>query len=180
MRRLFPFLLLGIIYFVSSSHSIAYEWYLLENKFYKASFPGKPASDSLTSEHVFGKVYSVTYMYEPAENLADSNLMYILSEVEYPDSSITSDNKEFEDGFFEAAVNSSVKKVGGKLISEKAINLNGYPGRSLIIDYGNGAAKIRADFYLVNNKSYSLQVLAYSGMENNATSDKFINSFSLK
>jgi hypothetical protein len=82
--------------------------------------------------------------------------------------------------FFRTSIDGAVKNVNGKLISEKVVALDGFPGREVKIDYGNGMAIIFLRMFLVNNKGYFVQTISQTGKEGNESAARFHKSFKLK
>jgi hypothetical protein len=99
---------------------------------------------------------------------------------EYPDSLINSGKTELLPQFFRNSIDGAVRNVQGKLLSEKNITINGFPGREVRVDYQNGTAIIKMDFYLVHNEMIMLQTITEPSKENNASELKFYASFKLK
>jgi len=84
------------------------------------------------------------------------------------------------DGFFRGAVDGAVSNVKGKLLTEKKIELDGFPGREVTVDFQNGQAIIMMKCFLVRNMMYILEIISETGKENNASSSHFYQSFKLK
>jgi hypothetical protein len=70
--------------------------------------------------------------------------------------------------------------VHGKLLSEKIIQINGFPGREARIDFRDGLAVITMRAYLVKNKMYILQTITETKKDFNKSIGKFMDSFKLK
>ena len=99
---------------------------------------------------------------------------------EYPSGTAHSDNKAALPEIFEGSVNGAVANVAGKLLSDQAIEINGYPGREFRIDFQDGLAVIKMRSYLVKNKMFILQTICDPKKEGNAAAERFFASFKLK
>ena len=66
-----------------------------------------------------------------------------------------------------------------KLLSEKEIKYNSYPGREYKVFIKNGAAVIYFRNYLMQDKYYTLQVCTPTGNDNNIALTKYFDSFKI-
>ncbi len=157
------------------------EWIKFENNNCKILFPGTPANDSTLTDTKVGKLTLYTHLFEVPENSKDSCLLYGLIETQYPAQFFdTTGNKSFMKGFFEGAVNGAVSNVAGRLISQKDISKNGYPGKEIKIDFQNGTAIITMNIFLAKTRLFAIQTISLPGKENNTGAVKFNNSFEIK
>ena len=124
-------LTLFLILFLNISFASTKGWYLLQTDTYSIEFPKKPAKqiDMVTS--AYGNLQMKTYTYDASQSNNDNNLSYRISSVAYPDSVINSDKKEKLTIFFKSTTNRAVKNVRGRLLSEKSIEIYGYPGNEI-------------------------------------------------
>ena len=155
-------------------------WYTLETKSYKIVFPKTPTPSSQDIDSDIGKLTLNLHIYEVPENVNDSNQLYLLNETAYPDSLINSGKKEILESFFKNAIAGSVKNVQGKVLAEKNIELSGYPGREISVDYQNGSYVIKMRIYLVKNIVYMLQTISETQKQSNSSAARFFNSFQLR
>jgi len=162
------------------SFSFPGDWVLLEKSDFKILFPQKPEEQTQTVNTALGKLNIDTYIYEVPDSKKDDNLMYMFAQTAYPDTAINSDKKDLLDKFFRGSIDGAVNNVHGKLLSETVIQLNGYPGRKVRIDFKDGLAVINMGFYLVKNKLYMSETITETKNDFNKSIDKFFNSFSLK
>jgi len=168
------FILIMIMGFVNSD-----EWLLFKSHGFKIEFPKKPDLDSTVVNSAIGKLKMYTFMYDASENKKDENLTYGVLSTEYPDSIVNSDRTDLLPAYFRNGIDGSVKNVQGKLLSEKTIELNGFPGREIKIDYKEGLAVIKMRLYLVKNKMYIIQTITMTKNEFNKSIDRFMDSFKL-
>jgi uncharacterized protein YbaP (TraB family) len=155
------------------------EWEVVsgETSGFTALAPGgvKVSSQNVPSE--FGDLKMDMYPYSPVPG--DDNLMYMIIHSVYPEGSISSDSLEKINDFFDNAITRTVSKVKGKVISQKKLTINEYPGREVLIDYNNGMFIIALRIYLVKNKVYMLQVISETSKVGNESSKRFMESFKL-
>ena len=143
-----------------------------------AEFPTQPEPDSQSVASPIGSLLLNTFMCEPAAG--DDNLSYGVMLTKYPDSLINTSKPGFTDILFRGAIDGAVKNCGGKLLSEKEIQLNGYSGREVRIDYQDGLAVIKMRMYLVGSTIYIQQVIIKPAKENNKNQQRFFDSFKLE
>ena len=146
---------------------------------YQINFPSEPQNRKQTVPTEIGDLLMNIYIVEntPADN--DKNLEYTINSSSYPDTLINSDFTEAVDEFFKNAINGAVTNVQGKLLTEEKLTLDGFPGRDVSVDYGNGQAVIRMRIYLVKNKFYMIQTVALTANDNNEAAKEFMDSFKL-
>jgi hypothetical protein len=154
--------------------------FVLQSTHYSIRFPQKPTDQDQTVNSALGPLQIHMHIYDASNAANDSNLAYVVAETQYPDSSVSSDKKDKLDGFFSGMVNGAVSNVNGKLLSVEPIDMNGYPGRLLRIDYQSGLAVITMRAFLVKNTMYMTQTIAYTKNDRNGASDRFMKSFALK
>jgi hypothetical protein len=168
------FVIVTLLAFISN------DWILIKKDNYHILFPGNPTKDSVNSETKIGKVTVFSFIYESPENTTDSNLLYGLTAMDYPPMFIKIDNPEFLRGFFDGLVNGGVKEVNGTFIEGKDISYKNNPGREIKVDHDKGTAIVTMRFYIVKDKVFSLQTIAFPGMDRNANSTKFFDSFEVE
>lgn len=170
--------LLIIVLILSSFSNRDWIWFNKDD--YKISFPGDPSTDSTVQETKLGPITVFTHSFESAEDVNDSNLVYIAVVTHYPPQFANTTDKAFIAGFFSGAVKSAVSSMPGKLISEKEIKLNDYPGREIKVDYGDGAAIVTMRIILVKDRVFGIQTIALPGKEDNSTALRYFDSFNVK
>lgn len=119
-------------------------------------------------------------MFEPEESSKDSNVLYGFSRVKYPEKYLLQLGNNFAKGVMDGMINGAVKSVEGKLLSDKEVSHNGIPGRQITVDYGNGTAIVKMNFYMNRTDLYSVQTIAYTGKENNQNAERFLKSLVIK
>ncbi|RPD50991.1 hypothetical protein [Paracnuella aquatica] len=172
--------LLYLLFCLSTSvfHPFA-DWFLYKNQQMSIEFPQEPNITTQSVPTAVGDIEMKIASFE-SKNEADSNLAYVFIASDYPDSLINSGKKELLPQFFRASVDGAEKNVNGKLISEKEISIEGFPGREVNVDYGNGQAIISFRMYLVHNRAYFIQTLSETEKAANKDAIRFMNSFKLQ
>jgi hypothetical protein len=153
--------------------------YVYENAQISITFPKKPEITTQSVPTAVGDINMNIASYDASKN-GDGNFAFSFISSVYPDSLINSNKKELLQGFFRNSIDGAIKNVDGKLISESEIELNGFPGREVKIDYGNGLAIIFLRLYLVKNNVYFVQTITQTAKDGNADVRKFHQSFKLK
>ena len=153
-------------------------WVQVKSHGFAVEFPKKPEVDSQAVPSAIGDLMLNTFMYEPSQ-AGDDNLVYGIMLTKYPDSLIKSNDTVFTKTVFRNVIDGAAVKAGGKLLSEKEIALDGYPGREVRIDYQNGVAVIKMRMYMAKSTMYLIQTIAEPKKENNKSEVRFLNSFKL-
>jgi hypothetical protein len=179
MKKIASLSLAFILVLVTMSCAAQDDWISIEGYGYKILFPKKPTDQSQDIVTAVGKLKMNIFMYETPGPEADDNISYWTMQTIYPDSVINSDKTEKLDKFFRNSVDGAVGSVHGKLLTEKIIQLNGYPGREFRVDVKDGVAVITMRAYLVKNTMYMLQVVTETKRDFNKSIYRFMNSFSL-
>ena len=156
------------------------DWQLFESTDFQAFYPNLPSSQVKTVNSAVGELKMNIFMYDASNNEKDENLVYGIITTEYPDSIINSSNTEVLQNFFRNSIDGAVNNVNGKLISESTIDIDGFPGREIKVNFRDGLAVIKMRMYLVNNKIFTLQTITKTENDLNKSIDKFMNSFKLK
>jgi len=155
------------------------DWFQCETKSYKILFPKKPAASTQKVNSAIGELTLNLNVYEVPQNETDDNYVYLVNETAYPDSLINSGSKDLLQTFFRNAIDGAAKNVNGKVISEKDITIQNYPGREVKVDYETARAIIRMRIYLVKNKMFMLQTITDTEKDSNKSITKFMDSFQL-
>ena len=179
MHLLKSFTAFVFILVITLGFTVHSDWYLFETDSFSIEFPQKPAENTQSIATAIGDLKIVMWSSE-TKKTEDDNLVYSLMLSDYPDSLINSDKVELLDRFFRGSVDGAVNNITGKLLSEKKIELCGFPGREAWIEYANGKAVIKMKFYLVHNRMYILQTITEPGKEDNQNSLRFHDSFKIK
>ncbi len=155
-------------------------WVLFKTAAFSAEFPKQPATEATKVNSAIGELKLDMYTYDASESSDnDANYVYMVMSTEYPDSLVNSDDTDRLPDIFRGGIDGAVNNVKGKLLSEKIIEIDGFPGREIKIDFKDGLAVITVRLYLVKNKMYMVQVITATENDMNKASQKFLNSFKL-
>ena len=105
------------------------------------------------------------------------DIAYIVNYGDYPQSLRNVDSRAMLDALRDGAVES----VGGKLLSERAISVDGYPGREVKIKVSNDSetAIMQVRIYIVRNRLYYIYTIAPETRASSPDVKKFLDSFKL-
>jgi hypothetical protein len=81
----------------------------------------------------------------------------------------------------QATLDGITRKYGDKVKSQRDIELQGYPGRELVLEFENKGVPlvITNRIYIVNNRRYQTLVTSLKSKQEEAQSKKFLDSFKL-
>lgn len=131
-----------------------------------------------TLSTAIGEMAYHTFYYQPKTN-ADFNEMYMVSYVDYPEGGMHSDSTALLEDFFTNTMEAAVETVNGELRYHSDLEDLDYPGKLWRIDYLEGQAIIKTRAFLVNNRYYSIQTIAFKNKHLNSLTDRFMDSFQL-
>ena len=154
------------------------DWILFKTTDYSIQFPQKPDTSSQLVPSQIGDLKMDIVMYD-ASKANEDNLVYGVITTLYPDSLVNSDKKEKLASFFRASIDGAIKNVGGQLLSEKEVELNGFPGREIRTSIQQAQGILKMQLFLVHNQMFILQVISETAKEKNASAARFFNSFAL-
>jgi hypothetical protein len=150
----------------------SYDWrvvYSADGKS-KISFPGNPILEETPTKSITGGSFTLhSLKIKPVESAA-----YGCSWWEDPSLNSLSVEERLN-----KARDNGVGGVGGRLISETRISVQGYPARDIrAIARGNAAFDSRV--ILVGSRLYTLMVIDVSGNHDTKNVERFFNSFTLR
>lgn len=126
-----------------------------------------------------GPVKAYTFIFE--DNGVDaSNLGYTFAETAYSGKQYKGDKGRLTKRFLSGAVDGAVTNSRGKLISQKDISLQGYPGREVKISMQNGTVIATYRIYRKENQLVTIGTTAKPGREVNTDAEKFFSTFRFK
>jgi hypothetical protein len=174
LARRLPFALATLALLAGTAS--AAEWKEFESKTGKCAvmMPGTPTENKQTFPTDAGPVEATLYMLESD----GGDVAYLMGFNDFPaDLVAQSDPNTMLDG----ARDGAVKNVGGKLLEEKKITINGYPGREIKVSAQgeNGENIVYARVYLVKNRLYQALVVFPKKILRQADVTKFLTSFRL-
>jgi hypothetical protein len=180
MHKRSKILLAFVVIVISISFTVTGDWIEFTSHGFAATFPKTPDTASQLINSPIGKLRFNSFMYDASEDSTDENLIYGVMTTLYPDS-LTKGLKQpaLIKGFFDGVIKGSVNSVKGKLLSEKEIEFDGYPGREIKVDFQNGIAVIKMRIYLVKTTMFTMQTISYTAKDENKSIYRFMNSFKL-
>ncbi len=117
-----------------------------------------------------GNIETVSYLISLPEGRA-----YFISYADYPANLVNAGNREkILDGARDGASNN----VGGKILSEKKVMMDGSAGRDIVIAASTQPVTVRLRMTLVQNRLYMMQALAAGALRDvpDPDADKFMES----
>lgn len=180
-RKILRFFIIVLVIMIASSKSSyvysqnTWQPHQLGNRAFEVLVPGEPEEQVQNITTASGVLTMHMYAYESPQGA--ENLVYMAMYVDYPPEQVSSDYKDKVPEFFRNAVNGAVNNVKGTLLSEKDVEINGYPGKQTQIVYQNGVIIINMLQYLVGSRTYILQVITLKEKQGNKSITKFFESF---
>lgn len=179
MKKFFTLAALLTLSILSTSFKDS-EWFNLKADGYEIAFPAQPKAQTNKVPSEIGELTMSMNIYDASNTRSkDDNLVYLTNSTDYPAEAVSSDLTEKLPGIFRGAIDGAVRNVEGKLLSEKEISLNGFPGREFTVDFQSGMAIITARCYLVKNRMYIVQVITETKKAPNAAMKRFFESFKI-
>ena len=146
---------------------------------YSILFPEQPSANHQNIDSDIGELKMNIFMYQANDSNADDNILYGITSTAFPKDYLVDPTEDELKEFFRGSIDGAVNNVQGKLISEKIVTFEGYPGREFKIDYRDGLAFIFMRAYLVENTMYMLQTITVPSKDSNKSIYRFMDSFSL-
>jgi predicted Ser/Thr protein kinase len=137
--------------------------------------PGRPSTEKKVEQTANGPVERTEY------NLRAGPFHYNLSYADFPGRLFLGpDAEKALDAARDGAVN-AVKGQGGRLRESRRVELDGFPGRDVVIEVGDGArlVLVRCRLYLVKQRFYQLTIAADAAEISRAEVDYFLDSLRL-
>ena len=156
------------------------KWVNYENKQgrFRIEFPNKPIEIDKLVNSPNGELLAKIFIYDASKN-KDDNLSYNISYVDYPDSLVDCNDKEWCLKFFDNLNKRSVNSLHGKLEHVTIDSIEKYPMQEIKVSFKDGQALYREENCLVKNRLYSMSVITESKYDFNKSIDHFFNTFKL-
>ncbi|MBY0534281.1 MAG: hypothetical protein K2P88_00395 [Chitinophagaceae bacterium] len=154
-------------------------WYKLSTPVFEISFPNKPTASTQQIPSAVGELTLNLHMLEAKDGDKEDILLYMTNETDYPDTVVNSKYTDRLETFFKGSIEGMLKNTGGQLLESKNLEMKGYSGRQVKIDYQNGVATIVVQLYLVKNKLILAQVFVKPDKEGNTDQKTFFDSFKI-
>jgi len=124
-----------------------------------------------------GKVYSYEIDLN-SQKLKDENLAYKFAIYDYPEFKFY-DSPEIINEFLRGTSENLLVSFNASKLSDKKININGFPGKELYYYMASQAVYFTTRMYIINGKQYSLTVISDKNNLANKSITKFFNSFKI-
>jgi len=170
------FLVMAVFFLsVNAVHAQKWKKYKAEDLAFIAYYPGTPKRSMQKVPTAVGELDMHMVMYSP--DSGDDNAIYSVIRSDYPEDQFKNADAEYNNKILTGAVNGAVSNVNGTLIFDNKVKFNGYPGRSIKIQMQGGFIYINA--YLVENSMFITQVICLTNKDENASIQRFLNSFEI-
>jgi hypothetical protein len=165
-------LLLLLVLLLASGCGGGTEWQRFEPEIggFSILFPGTPEKQTETVPTAGGTIETVFFLVE------QEDMGYSVNLADYSEVSLSEGDVEL---MLEGAREGAVRNVGGDLLEETSITLDGHPGRALKIAVEDQFV-VDARFYLVGNRLYILQAISVGNTSHSSNVKKFLDSFRLE
>jgi hypothetical protein len=124
-----------------------------------------------------GELHPITWLYQAKAD--ESNYLYSVSYVDYPEGTFHSDSTELIQELFKVSIETHISDLNGKLIYESESPYLSYPGILYRASYNNNKAVVKSRMILSGDRFYALQVYTLSEKSLNPDMDKFLDSFKI-
>jgi len=174
--RLFRYALATFVLVVASTTLQAQNPYTSEEGGFRVAFPSgfpDPNVDSKDVETKIGTIQMKTFLTE------QPNAACMVAYSDYPAESFEGASTQ---ALLDSARNGALSNVGGKLIKQRNITINGYPGRSIYFRGKSGSSTVfgRFDYYLVQPRLYQVGYMTLRQKDIDAKKVKaYFSSFGL-
>lgn len=174
-KRLASPLLLSIALFTAACerNSTATTEFISEEGQFSIDAPAPLEETQQSVQTPVGPVDIYTFTAETDESA------YVVAYSDYPPAIVDETDPEM---LLDSSRDGAISNLGGTLVSEEAIDLEGNPGRSLVIstnDAANEPATINSRIFLVENRLYQVLVVTPEDQDTQAASADFLESFDL-
>lgn len=152
------------------------DWYLFENDDldYSIQFPKAPVPKHRVRDTDIGDLQEKRFGCEMSGEGED--ILYIISTLEFPLGIANASEAKNMDDFFRYTIDYETSTLPGKLLSEKKIELDGFEGRTVTIDYKDDFL-ITMNMYLIGDRLYTLHTGSKSDEDKSLQINHFFNSF---
>lgn len=157
-----------------------FNWYKYQDKDCEILFPNVPKNDTFVKETAAGKLIARRIILKNNQAENDSNIVYQLMATSYPSPDVADSSREFAEGVFKGAVNSSLNQLNGNLESEKEIRMGNYYGKEVLFSFDKETKLVRMRCYVAKGKIYSVETVAFSQKAINSAAKTFFESFKIK
>lgn len=153
------------------------DWYLFENEEldYSIQFPKAPIPKHRIMDTDLGDLQEKRFGCEMTEE--GEGMLYIVSTLQFPLGIANSSMAKNLDDFFRYTIDYELNTLPGKLLSEKKIELDGFEGRAITIDYQDSLILVTMNIYFIGDRIYTLQTGSRFDKDKSLQINRFFNSF---
>lgn len=169
IRRRWPISLSLLFLLLSCGGSDWFEFSSTEGRF-SIEFPETPQEGTIPIETTVGTIELHTASFQ-AEDIA-----YMAAYADYPEALVEMSSAEV---MLDGAAAGAPRNVGGQLVDQQTITLDGHPGRALTIDVGAEGGRAEARFYMVGTRLYQIVVIGLQAQALDSRAARFLDSFHL-
>jgi hypothetical protein len=169
--------LIVLAFLVSVTILQAQEWEIYKNEAleFRAAYPDTPDKTVQKVATAVGELDMHMIMYTATSG--DDNAIYSVIRSDYPKDLFKGADAEMFTKILDGAVEGARSNLDGTLIFNKRVTFNGFPGRNIKIEITG--AYVYMNTILVYNTMFITQVICYIEKDNNASIQKFLNSFDI-
>ena len=173
VRHLISLVVMGGMFYTAVRADEKWETFTSKDGKYSVSLPGKPTESEKKVDSSTGELTIHMALLAPNNDLA-----YLVTYNDYPEAALSGTDK---DGMLDNVRDLNLKSFGGKVASEKKINIgkDKFPGREILLEKPSETAVYRARIFLVNNRLYQIVIVAPKDIATNMGTDKYLESFKL-
>lgn len=179
MKKIFVIAIIGFVALFTLTNFAPPEWMLFRNidGRFKVLIRGNMIEKTAQIETELGVIQTHTFVYQPKEK--EENLVYMIMYYDFPEGGMHSDSIDLVKEFFDSTVEEAVGSVQGTLIYENELEHQGYRARQWRVNYADNKAAIRTRAFMVKQRYYMLQTVGMAEVDQNNTTEFFVNSFKL-
>jgi hypothetical protein len=168
-------LVLALFLTVPVVHAQDWEVYKNETLEFRAAYPDTPEKSVQKVSTAVGELDMHMVMYAPSSG--DDNAVYSVIRSDYPEGQFEGADSDMYTEVLDGAVEGARSNLDGTLVFDKTVTFNGFPGRNIKIKITGAYVYMNA--MLVYNTMFITQVICSTEKDNNASIQKFLNSFDI-
>jgi hypothetical protein len=170
-----------ILFFIGIGFLSAQDWHWQKIDEEKISIltPGVMEYKEVEMKTDIGLINRHFYFYQDTTS-ESGNYLYTLSYYDYPPGSFHPDSIEFIELFLDLTVEGSVKALDGDLLYDGDIEMWGFPAKIWRVSIQNGAASVKNQVILADDRVITMQVFTHPGKSKNNQIDQFLKSIKIK
>lgn len=170
-----------LFFFVAiNATSAQQEWHTFKpnGERFEISVPGEMKNGEKKLLTDVGEVHPVTWLYEGKAD--DKNNLYMISYVDYPDSTFHLDSIALISDFLKVSMETHLADLGGNLAYNSDAPYGLFPGIIYRASYNENKYVVKCRMLLIGNRFYALQVYTKSEKSLNSDMNRFLESFKAK